>query len=181
MNTYAERLAWAMVCRGLSPTNDQSTLAKLVGLPCKPQNIQHLLDPDKNAKSSKYTPRLAEVLHCDVSWLAYGSGKKPVPAAVAEPAGTSLTAKSPNFEAPVYPDFFENPSALQIDVEQIDQFVADLREAFHAERLTPRRFSLLKGLLAEGTENPAVSIENQRIATRGGDGRQKKHRGKTGT
>lgn len=77
MNTYAERLAWAMRCAGLSPSTDQTTLARMVGPPCKAQNIQHLLDPEKNAKSSKYTPSIAEVLRCDVSWLAYNKGAQP--------------------------------------------------------------------------------------------------------
>lgn len=77
MNTYAERLAWAMKCRGMDPHTDQSELARMVGHGCKPQNIQHLLDPNKNAKSSKYTVRIAEVLDCDVNWLAYGGPKKP--------------------------------------------------------------------------------------------------------
>lgn len=77
MNTYAERLAWAMKCRDLDPHADQSELARLVGHGCKPQNIQHLLDPNKNARSSKYTVRIAEVLQCDVNWLAYGGAHKP--------------------------------------------------------------------------------------------------------
>ncbi|MGO4326759.1 helix-turn-helix transcriptional regulator [Cupriavidus sp. 2TAF22] len=77
MNTYAERLAWAMKCAGLDPHTDQSELARRVGHGCKPQNIQHLLDPNKNARSSKYTVRLAEVLNCDVNWLAYGGPNKP--------------------------------------------------------------------------------------------------------
>lgn len=74
MSTYAERLARAMKLRGLSPHTDQSELARRVGMGCKPQNIQHLLDPNKNAKSSKYTARIAEVLGVDPQWLAYETG-----------------------------------------------------------------------------------------------------------
>lgn len=77
MKTYAERLELAMKRAGLDPKNDQSELARLVGEGCKPQNIQHLLDPNKNAKSSKYTPRIATVLECDVNWLAYEDGPEP--------------------------------------------------------------------------------------------------------
>lgn len=77
MKTYAERLAWAMKAHGMDPNTDQSELARLVGHGCKPQNIQHLLDQNKNAKSSKYTPRIAEVLECDVNWLAYGGPQMP--------------------------------------------------------------------------------------------------------
>lgn len=78
MKTYADRLEWAMTCAGLSPRNDQSELARRVGGGCKPQNIQYLLDHNRNAKSSKFTPRLAQVLECDVNWLAYSTGKRPV-------------------------------------------------------------------------------------------------------
>lgn len=74
MSTYAERLARAMSVRGMSPHTDQSELARRVGMGCKPQNIQHLLDPNKNAKSSKYTARIAEVLGVDPQWLAYETG-----------------------------------------------------------------------------------------------------------
>lgn len=77
MSTYSERLAKAMAARGLDPTKSQSVLAKLVGHGCKPQNIQHLLDPNKNAKSSKYTARIAAVLKVDPEWLAYETGDAP--------------------------------------------------------------------------------------------------------
>lgn len=79
MKTYADRLEWAMTCAGLSPRTDQSELARRVGGGCTPQNIQYLLDHNRNAKSSKYTPRLAQVLECDVNWLAYATGKRPIP------------------------------------------------------------------------------------------------------
>lgn len=77
MSTYAERLAWAMTVRGLSPHTDQSELARKVGMGCKPQNIQHLLDPNKNAKFSKYSSRIAEVLRIDPQWLSYETGERP--------------------------------------------------------------------------------------------------------
>ncbi|GAA0805775.1 hypothetical protein [Cupriavidus gilardii] len=77
MSTYTERLTRAMKVRGLDPAKSQSLLAKLVGQGCKPQNIQHLLDPNKNAKSSKYTARIATVLKVDPEWLAYEIGEPP--------------------------------------------------------------------------------------------------------
>lgn len=77
MSTYAERLAWAMSVRGMNPHSEQSELARRVGMGCKPQNIQHLLDPNKNAKFSKYSARIAEVLQIDPQWLAYETGAKP--------------------------------------------------------------------------------------------------------
>ncbi len=66
-----------MKLAGLDPQSDQSELARRVGDGCQPQNIQYLLDRNKNAKSSKYTPRLAEVLRVDVNWLAYNRGPTP--------------------------------------------------------------------------------------------------------
>lgn len=77
MITFAERLEWAMECAGLDPRTDQSELARRVGGACKPQTIQYLLDHNRNAKASKYTPRLAQVLDCDVNWLAYNTGRPP--------------------------------------------------------------------------------------------------------
>lgn len=77
MITYADRLEWAMKCAGLNPQSDQSELARRVNDGCKPQNIQYLLDHNKNAKSSKYTQHLASVLECDPGWLAYGKGTAP--------------------------------------------------------------------------------------------------------
>jgi SOS-response transcriptional repressor LexA len=68
-----------MTCAGLNPRTDQSELARRVGEKCTPQSIQYLLDHNRNAKSSKYTPRLAVVLDCDVNWLAYNQGPPPVP------------------------------------------------------------------------------------------------------
>lgn len=77
MSTYSERLALAMTVRGLNPHTDQSELARRVGMGCKPQNIQHLLDPNKNAKFSKYSSRIADVLRIDPQWLSYETGPRP--------------------------------------------------------------------------------------------------------
>lgn len=77
MTGFAERLAWAMKCAGMDPNKDQSRLAALIGKPCKPQNIQHLLDPANEVGSSKYTLDIAEKLACDPFWLGKGKGVKP--------------------------------------------------------------------------------------------------------
>ena len=68
MDTYAERLARAMHKKGLN----QSELARRIGV--KPQAIQHLLSPKKNASGSKFTTAIA--LACDVPaiWLENGPG-----------------------------------------------------------------------------------------------------------
>lgn len=75
MNTLAERLEWAMVCADMNPHTDQSELARLVGGKCKPQNIQSILSGSQ--KTSKYTPRIAQVLGCETLWLSDGIGKAP--------------------------------------------------------------------------------------------------------
>lgn len=74
--TYSERLEWAMICAGLDPKHKgQTRLAEIVG--CRPQTIQHLLNPDKNAKSSAFTTQIAKALECDVNWLASNEGPAP--------------------------------------------------------------------------------------------------------
>lgn len=75
MKTLAERLEWAMKCAGMDPHHNQSDLARLVGYPCKAQNIQGILSGGQ--MSSKYSPRIAQVLGCDGVWLAEGIGKAP--------------------------------------------------------------------------------------------------------
>lgn len=75
MKTLADRLAWAMKCAGLDPHQSQSELARLIGAPCRAQNIQSILSGSQ--KTSKYTPRIAHVLGCDGVWLAEGTGKAP--------------------------------------------------------------------------------------------------------
>lgn len=79
MKDFYQRLAHAMACRQMTPADHQTHLARLVGHGCKPQNIQHLLDPAKHARSSKYTPMIASVLQCDTVWLATGNGTPPTP------------------------------------------------------------------------------------------------------
>lgn len=80
MDTYAERLAWAMSCADMDPTarGSQSRLAELVGDGCKPQNIQALLNPETAVKSSKYTLGIARALKCDPYWLEMNDGIKPI-------------------------------------------------------------------------------------------------------
>lgn len=72
---YCDRLAFMMMRRGLDPRRSQTKLARLVGPPCKPQNINALLNPAKGIKFSReYNTRIANVLHCDPEWLATGVG-----------------------------------------------------------------------------------------------------------
>lgn len=69
MSSYRERLEWAMKrADGIS----QSELARRVGI--KPQSIQHLLDPKKNALGSSHTPNIAKALGVSSNWLASGEG-----------------------------------------------------------------------------------------------------------
>ena len=66
-----------MKCAGLDPTKDQSRLAATIGKPCKPQNIQHLLDPNNEVSTTKYLLDIAQALGCDPFWLGKGTGIKP--------------------------------------------------------------------------------------------------------
>ena len=174
MNTYAERLAWAMECARLSPNSDQSTLAKLVGPPCKPQNIQHLLDPNKNAKSSKYTPRVA----ASSGAIRYGSQRasarnrsrgpteQPRSETFAEQNG-SISGKVSDIGNnlgvnPSYPSVSERE---KVSPRQMEEFIAELRDVWAEGRLTRAVFPSAE-LLQEGTEILGDSIEKQQIATR---------------
>lgn len=67
--TFRERLEWAMKQANLT---NQSELARRIGV--KPQSIQHLLDPKKNAQGSAHTANLAQVLKVSPNWLATGEG-----------------------------------------------------------------------------------------------------------
>lgn len=155
MKTYADRLAWAMECFGLSPASDQTTLAKMVGKPCKPQNIQHLLDPNKNAKSSKYTPRIAVVLECDSSWLAYGTGDAPVPKQAKQIVGAGLTAVRRSSVDGTYPDSSDDQQRVKTTVEaSVRQFIDTLMDATAAGRVSEKLVNALNGVLEAASTNP---------------------------
>lgn len=75
LTDYCDRLAFIMTRRGLDPRRGQTALARLVGPPCKPQNINVLLNPAKGIKYSRqYNADIARVLRCDPEWLATGRG-----------------------------------------------------------------------------------------------------------
>lgn len=69
LKTYRDRLLWAMLKAKLT---SQSELARRIGV--KPQSIQHLLDPLKNAQGSSHTALIAEELKVSPKWLATGQG-----------------------------------------------------------------------------------------------------------
>lgn len=71
MDTYAERLNWAMARH--EPPLGQSDLARLTGI--KPQAVQYLCDPKRAARGSKHTPQLAAALGVSPHWLATGKGR----------------------------------------------------------------------------------------------------------
>lgn len=68
MTTYRDRLIWAMQKKEIS----QTQLAKLANV--KPQAIQHICDPKKNAKGSTHTATFAKILGIDALWLESGYG-----------------------------------------------------------------------------------------------------------
>jgi hypothetical protein len=171
----------------MSPSTDQSELARRVGGACKPQNIQHLLDPDKNAKSSKYTPQIAAVLKCDALWLADGSGMPPQNCV--ENSGEKLTTQKNASEVPNYTDSPQLIAGVKNAQEQLDAFIEELKAAFSGGNLTLRRLTLLQELLRDGAEQrrPDLDLDSKpaelgSIRTRwGGRGRSRTGQGKTGT
>lgn len=189
MNPYSERLAWAMKCAGLSPHTDQSALARMVGGNCSPQVIQYLLNPDKNAKSSKYTPLIASALGCDVIWLATGNGNAPAPK-------VDPLDKHGIVHPPKHVDLFDSDQISQksrvndnersltesdsVSVKQLEDFFEEMRVARTTGSINLKRFTILKGLLHEWNLEIVESLGNQRLATRGGHVGAKQRR-KTGT
>lgn len=71
MYTFGERLRWAMA--QTHPPTSGRALASRVGI--RPQSIQHLCNPDRNAKGSKHTTALARALGVSADWLATGTGQ----------------------------------------------------------------------------------------------------------
>lgn len=189
MNSYADRLSWAMKCAGLSPHTDQSTLSRMVGGGCSPQVIQYLLNPDKNAKSSKYTPQIAAALGCDVLWLADGTGAAPepkgdpvIPPGKIHPGKqVGLFEGNQNLQKLRVNDPERNTSGSgNVTSEQLEDFFEEMRAARTAGSINQQRFTIMKGLLHEWNAGFAGSLTNQRLATRGGHVGAKKGR-KTGT
>lgn len=70
METYAERLAWAIKNYGLTQTG----LASLAGV--SPQTVQYLCDKKNNAQGSKHSSSFAEALGISPTWLETGKGDK---------------------------------------------------------------------------------------------------------
>jgi hypothetical protein len=105
--TYGERLQWAMKLRGVK---NQSELARRIGI--KPQSIQHLLDPKKNAQGSSYTAMLATELKISAHWLANGEGPRFDASPSDLPQGHVLEALKKVVE--MLPDPTHTPRAIQI-------------------------------------------------------------------
>ncbi len=70
MDTYAERLTWAIKNAGIT----QTKLAKLAET--SPQTVQYLCDKKNNAQGSKHNSRFAEALGISPIWLETGEGEK---------------------------------------------------------------------------------------------------------
>ncbi|USE78935.1 helix-turn-helix transcriptional regulator [Cupriavidus gilardii] len=70
MQTFSDRLRWAMAQR--NPPISQAALAARVGM--RPQSINYLCNPSRNAKGSRHTYEIASVLGVSPEWLATGVG-----------------------------------------------------------------------------------------------------------
>ncbi|GAA0809163.1 hypothetical protein GCM10009078_51350 [Cupriavidus gilardii] len=71
MRTFGERLRWAI--ENADPPISIRELARRIGL--QYQSVQHLLDPGRFAKGSRYTHQFARVLGVSPEWLATGKGR----------------------------------------------------------------------------------------------------------
>lgn len=144
-----------MKCAGFDPTRDQSRLAALIGKPCKPQNIQHLLDPDNGVEHSKYTLDLAMVLNCDPFWLGRNKGQKPVMRADQEVQYTpshgnvALLAASPIARPFTWP--FKSFSLEEFN--EIDEVLRDNFEAIILASIRNRGHPQKKSTPASNTAN----------------------------
>lgn len=67
-NTYGGRLRWALKKAKMN----QSQLADKLSL--KPQAIQHLCDPKKNAQGSIHNARISKILNVSAIWLENNEG-----------------------------------------------------------------------------------------------------------
>ena len=148
MSTYSERLALAMTVRGLNPHTDHSELARRVGMGCKPQNIQHLLDPNKNAKFSKYSSRIADVLRIDPQWLSYETG--PRPEADSGPDVVALDEKSQTL-------FLAEVKTTAIDLEDAQRQRAHAIVAGLSGSLLTKALALLQDIEERQEDEPTQS------------------------
>lgn len=71
MRTFGERLRWAL--ENADPPISIRELARRAGL--QYQSVHYLLDPDRNAKASRYTHQFARILGVSPEWLATGKGR----------------------------------------------------------------------------------------------------------
>ncbi|WP_244878674.1 LexA family protein [Laribacter hongkongensis] len=91
METYAERLAWAMDRAAIG----QNELARLVGI--KQQSIQYLRNPKNAAGGSRYNAKIALALGVSPEWLEAGIGE-PIADQARHKPGEACTSMPVNIE-----------------------------------------------------------------------------------
>lgn len=70
MNTYGERLKWAIKNANFT----QTKLALEAGI--QPQTVQYLCDKKNNAQGSRHNSKFAEILKINAYWLETGEGER---------------------------------------------------------------------------------------------------------
>ncbi|SFK64289.1 hypothetical protein SAMN05216302_101155 [Nitrosomonas aestuarii] len=70
METYSERLSWAIKNAGVT----QSDLAAMIGV--KPQTVQYLCAKKNNAQGSIHNASFAKILKVSAVWLETGNGDR---------------------------------------------------------------------------------------------------------
>ena len=166
-----------MSVRGMNPHSDQSELARRVGMGCKPQNIQHLLDPNKNAKFSKYSARIAEVLNIDPQWLAYESGAKPQAGdteTITE--STVVVARGKHRLSDEYMAHLETLEVAQLHHasrilqglkgQSLTKALAFLQDLESAATVAPDRPESESGLVIEGGQPDPIPVSTKRQASK---------------
>jgi len=131
---FWQRLRAALAHAGMS----QSRLARELGV--KPQAIQHLCDPKKNAQGSTHTHAMARILGVSGQWLGEGTGTM-----LQGAPGGSLDLHLAGTDAP--PPRPELPTAeerIRYAMESSGQKYAPPKQMETLERLMARPFEIAR-------------------------------------
>jgi transcriptional regulator with XRE-family HTH domain len=160
LKTYRERLLWAMKEAKLT---SQSELARRVGV--KPQSIQHLLDPNKNAQGSSHTARIAEELNVSANWLATGEGS-PLVIVVDESHRLYRTLKD---------ELTKGAADIDTTVVALTDVEKALIRAYREIVLPEQREEATAPLFAKAEEARRVREHYERLTGRSADGDKPDH------
>lgn len=157
------------------------------------ESPQRLNNWERRGVSAPGAIKVAGLLGCSVEWILGRSDQMTIPGAESSvapgqrpnvSASTArigeASAKSSETLGIGNPDYSDLNGGLKLDTEQLDRFVADLREAFSTGRLTQERFSLLQGMLRDWRHSHGGNWEREEHAV-GGSPHGRGKRRNTGT